>query len=64
MELYLGYKYFQTNAAETFQRLWNDQLYSDVTMVTGDEKLIRAHKIILISSSIFLLFLSLRPQIR
>ena len=52
-EFYLGYKYFQTNAAKTFQGLWNDQNYSDVTLATGDDKVIRAHKIILSSSSAF-----------
>ena len=53
MELYLGYEYFQTNAAKTFEGVWTDQNYSDVTLVTRDDKVIRAHKIILSSSSAF-----------
>ena len=53
MELYLSYEYFQTNAAKTFQGLWNDQNYSDVILATGDDKVVRAHKIILCSNSAF-----------
>ena len=53
MEFILGYEYFQTITAKTFQELLNDQSLSDVTLVTGDDKLITAHKIILSSSSAF-----------
>ena len=53
MEFDLSYKHFQTNAANAFQELWNDQYFSDVTLATGDDKLITAHKMILSSSSTF-----------
>lgn len=53
MEFKIGYKDFQTNAKDVFQALWNDRQFSDVTLVTGDDKEIRAHKIILCSNSIF-----------
>ena len=53
MAFILGYEYFQTNASKSFQELLNDQYLSDVTLVTGDDRLIRAHKIILCSSSAF-----------
>ena len=53
MEFIFGYKGFQTNAAKTFEELWNDQYMSDVTLATGDDKRITAHKIILSSSSAF-----------
>ena len=44
---------FQTNAAKIFPELWNDQYMSDVTLATGYNKQIRAHKIVLSSSSTF-----------
>ena len=52
-EAYLGYKHFQKNNSKTFQKLWNDQYYSDVTLVTSDDKHVRAHKIVLSSYSAF-----------
>ena len=53
MSFNLGYKDFQTNIAKTFNELWNDEDFSDVTLVTGDDQHVRAHKIILGSSSAF-----------
>ena len=53
MAFNLGDKDFQTNTIKTFKELWNDQDFTDVTLVTGDDKLVSAHKIILGSSSVF-----------
>ena len=53
MELNLGYKYIQTNASKTFNELLNDHNLKDVTLVDVDNLQVRAHKIILISSSLF-----------
>ena len=44
---------FETNAPNTFQKLWNDQDFSDVTLATVDDQQIRAHKVILSSCSEF-----------
>ena len=46
-------KDFQTNTAKTFKELCNNQDFSDVTLVTEDDELVRAHKVILSSSSTF-----------
>ena len=53
MEFNFVYKYCETNAAEILKELRNDQYYFDVTLGTGDDKLIRAHKIISSLSSEF-----------
>ena len=44
---------FETNAPNTFRKLWNDQDFTDVTLATVDDQQIRAHKLILISCSEF-----------
>ena len=44
---------FETNAPNTFIKLWNDQDFADVTLATVDDKQIRAHKVILSSCSQF-----------
>merc|ERR1712126_270882 len=51
--LTLDWKNFENNAQYTFKRMWNNNDLSDVTLVTGDDQQIRAHRIILISSSQF-----------
>ena len=47
----LHWDHFETNATNTFQKLWNDQDFSDVTLATVDDQQIRAHKVILSSCS-------------
>ena len=42
---------FETSAPHTFRDLWNDENFTDVTLVTVDEQQIRAHKVILSSCS-------------
>ena len=44
---------FETNATNTFRKLWNDQDFADVTLATVDDQPIRAHKVILSSCSEF-----------
>ena len=44
---------FETNAPNTFRKLWNDQDFADVTLATEDNQQIRAHKVILSSCSEF-----------
>ena len=46
MEFNFVYKYCETNAADILKELRNDQYYFDVALGTGDDKLIRAQKII------------------
>ena len=53
MSFNLGYKDFETNTVKTFKELWYDQDLSDVTLVTLDDKYVRAHKIIIGSISAF-----------
>ena len=43
----LSFDHFETNAANTFRQMWNDQHFADVTLVTVDDQHIRAHKVIL-----------------
>ena len=49
----LDWDNFETNAPNTIRRLWNDQDFTDVTLATADYQQIRAHKVILSSSSEF-----------
>ena len=49
----LGWDNFETNAPNTFRKLWNDQYFSDVTLATVDDQQIIAHKVILSSCSKF-----------
>ena len=49
----LSWNDFATNAPNTFRKLWSDQDFTDVTLATEDDKQIRAHKVILSSSSQF-----------
>ena len=53
MELKLGYNDFQTNASETFLKLWNGPYYSDVTLTTADDRHVGAHKIALCYNDAF-----------
>ena len=53
MGLILGYEYFQTHAAKSFQELPKDQYFSDAILATGDGQEIRVHKVILASSGTF-----------
>ena len=48
----LEYTDFQINIAKLFHELMNDKYLADVTLVTEDDIQVRAHKIILSSSSI------------
>ena len=49
----LRWDHFETNAPNTFKKLWNDQDFADVTLATADNQQIRAHKVILSSCSEF-----------
>ena len=49
----LRWDHFETNAPNTFRKLWNDQDFADVTLATVDCQQIRAHKVILSSCSEF-----------
>ena len=53
MEFNFVYKYCETNAADILKELRNDHYYFYVALGTGDDKLIRAHKIIPSLSSVF-----------
>ena len=47
---------FSSNNIEppnTFRHIWNDQNFTDTTLVTGDNQQIQAHKVILSSCSLF-----------
>ena len=44
---------FENSAGATIKTLWSDTAYTDVTLVTDDEKQILAHKVIIGSSSSF-----------
>ena len=53
-EMYsLAWKEFQTSACSTFNDLFGDQNFADVTLACDDGKQIKAHKVILASSSLF-----------
>ena len=60
--LNLHWDHFETNAPNTFKKLWNDQDFSDVTLATVDNQQIRAHKVILSSSSKFFRNIFLKNQ--
>ena len=49
----LSWNEFDASASTTIQQLWLDQEFTDVTLVTEDERQFKAHKIVLISSSLF-----------
>ena len=49
----MQWDHFETNAPNTFRKLWNDQNFADVTLATADNQQIRAHKVILSSCSEF-----------
>ena len=44
---------FSANAGKAFIQLWGTEDFSDVTLATGDGRQIKAHKIVLSSSSKF-----------
>ena len=44
---------FGRNAEKTIRNLANDSLFTDVTLLSDDCKRIKAHKVVLSSSSIF-----------
>ena len=44
---------FAQNASTSITNMWQDRYYTDVTLVTMDDKQIKAHKLILSSSSNF-----------
>eukprot|EP00092_Neocalanus_flemingeri_P009466 GFUD01010186.1.p1 GENE.GFUD01010186.1~~GFUD01010186.1.p1 ORF type:complete len:284 (-),score=69.96 GFUD01010186.1:87-938(-) len=49
----LSCKEFTTNASNTVRNLYSDQHFIDVTIACDDEQIIKAHKVILSSSSSF-----------
>ena len=51
--LEMHWDHFETNAPNTFRKLWNDQDFADVTLATVDDQQIGAHKVILSSCSEF-----------
>merc|ERR1719186_2256700 len=52
-KLSLSWNEFGSSAQRTFRNLLNDQYFTDVTLVSCDHKQIKAHKVILSSSSQF-----------
>ena len=51
--VYVNSSNFSANAGKAFSQLWRSEDFSDVTLVTGDKRKIKAHKIVLFSSSNF-----------
>ena len=51
--LKLSWTDFERNCPSTFQQLWNNNEFTDVTLATEDNGQIQAHKVILSSSSPF-----------
>lgn len=49
----LAWNEFQTSACNTFQDLYGDEDFADVTLACEDDKQIKAHKVILSSCSLF-----------
>ena len=49
----LSWNEFDVSASSTIRQLWLDQDFTDVTLVTEDERQFKAHKVVLISSSLF-----------
>lgn len=49
----LAQKQFESNAGSLLRKLWKDKDFADVTLATADDKQIKAHKMILSSSSTF-----------
>ena len=47
----LNWKKFHTNILETFNNLRLEESFTDVTLVTDDHFMIKAHKLVLIASS-------------
>ena len=52
-KFHLAWDKFQASASKTFNNLFEDQDFTDVTLVCEDDKQIKAHKVILSSSSSF-----------
>ena len=50
-KVFLSWNKFQTCLVSSYQRLYNSSDFSDVTLVCGDGQKIKAHKIVLASSS-------------
>ena len=51
--VYVNSSHFSANAGKAFSQLWGSEDFSDVTLATGDRRQIKAHKIVLSSSSNF-----------
>ena len=51
--VYVNNSHFSTEAGKAFSQLWCNEDFSDVTLATGDRRQIKAHKIVLSSSSNF-----------
>ena len=49
----LAWDEFETTAGNSFRELWEEQHFTNVTLVCDDEKQIKAHKVVLSSSSAF-----------
>ena len=51
--VYINSSGFSSNAGKAFTQLWGAEDFFDVTLASGDRKQIKAHKIVLSSSSNF-----------
>ena len=49
----LSWNVFDASASNAIQQLWLEEDFTDVTLVTEDERQFKAHKVVLISSSVF-----------
>ena len=51
--VYVNSSNFSANAGKAFSQLWERRDFSDVTLVSGDKRQVKAHRIVLSSSSNF-----------
>ena len=52
-KLSFGWNDYEINTLHNFEQLWNDKVFSDITLATEDNQHINAHMIILSSASLF-----------
>jgi hypothetical protein len=52
-KFHIAWENFQVTACKTFNNLFEDEDFTDVTLVCDDDKQIKAHKVILSASSSF-----------
>ena len=60
--LHLSWNEFQTNVAESFQRVKQNQEYCDVTLACEGVQLIRAHRVVLSVGSTFFINILQKTQ--